>query len=79
MWLNYLNLGLLFVLAFLLLMPLLGLGLPPAWTVVALLVARLAVSGLRAKVQPARRRGLWSEVLVTLVVSALILGQGPER
>ncbi len=50
------SLLLLLALAVLLFLPLLGLGRPPLWVVVALLVARLVVQFLRARQERAQRR-----------------------
>ena len=62
---------LLLALAVLLFLPLLGLGHPPLWLIVTLLVARLAVQLLRARAEPAQRRPVgW---LVDVVLIGLLI------
>lgn len=62
-----LGLLLLLVLAVLLFLPLLGLGRPPLWIIVALLLARLLVQVLRARAEPAQRRPVGWLVDVVLI------------
>ena len=64
----------LLILAFLLFMPILGLGLPPAWVVVTLLLLRLGVRTYAAWLEREPRRIAY-EVILTLLLMVVLIGQ----
>lgn len=68
------NLIILLILAFLLFMPLLGLGLPPAWVVLVLLLIRLAVRTYGAWLEKEPRRIAYEAVL-TVLLGVILIGQ----
>ena len=68
------NLIFLLILAFLLFMPILGLGLPPVWVVVTLLLLRLGVRTYAAWLERESRRIAY-EVILTLLLMVVLIGQ----
>ncbi len=68
------NLILLLILAFLLFMPILGLGLPPAWIVITLLLVRLGIRAYAAWLEKEPRRIAYEAVL-TVLLAVLLIGQ----
>ena len=68
------NLILLLILAFLLFMPLLKLGLPPAWVVLVLLLTRLAVRAYSAWLEKEPRHIAYEAVL-TVLLGVILIGQ----
>ena len=68
------NLIFLLILAFLLFMPILGLGLPPAWVVVTLLLLRLGVRAYAAWLEREPRRIAY-ELVLTILLMVVLIGQ----
>jgi len=68
------NLILLLLLAFLLFVPLLRLGLPPAWLVLSLLLVRLTLRAYGAWLDKEPRRIAYEAVL-TVLLGVILIGQ----